>query len=166
VIDWSAIDKTKPADWTSLAQLLMQKAVAVIQAAQRPPLEELQGDLQAFVMAATSKCPPAALSAVNTSSRQVTAAALAIDLADLQTRSARLDAAGAKVSAIAGSVREEELKLRLANVKRVLDELNGLTADLMQFRAEIDGIPKKDVPARIETILALLSKIQRRAQAV
>lgn len=166
MIDWSAIDKKDPTAWTKLAELLLQKAMAVIQAGERPAMQAVQADLGSFVVEANSKTPVAALSATNAASRQVTNALVALDITDLATRSAKLDAAGAKVAAVAGTVQSEALKLQLTALRGVLDELDGFAAEVRGFREAIDGIPKKDVPARLDEVLALLAKIQERARAV
>lgn len=165
MIDLTSIDKTKSADWIRLAELLLQKAVAAIQTPEKNALRDIQSDLTAFVQEATSKCPTDVLTAVNSAGRQVAAALLALDVADLATRSARLDAAGAKVAVAASVARSEAQKLQLNGVRQVLDELNGVASEVRQFRDQIASIPKKDIPAKLELVLDLLVKLEQRARA-
>ena len=164
MIDWSTIDKTQPSDWTHLAELLMQKVVAAIQNPVRQALDELQSDINEFAMRASNRCPTAALVSINTSNRQVASAIAALDIEDLATRNAVFDAAGAKVSVAAGTLREEKQKLELTKLKGAIDQLSVLAAEVQKFRAEISGIAKKDVPDRIDAILKLLTAIQDKAR--
>ena len=166
MIDWNGIDKTKPADWIRLSESLMQKAMAAVQASDKAALQGMQADLKELALAATLACPPDVLGAINSSSRQVAAALLAIDLTNLAERSARLDAAGAKIAVAANAAKAEASRLRLEAARRVIDELNGISLEVRQLRDQLGDIPKKDIPAKLDAVLDLLVKLEQRARAV
>ena len=164
MIDWNDYDRLDPADWVRLADLLLQKAIAAIHAAEEPLLKTVHADLVDFMAKATAHCPRATMVSINATDRQVTKAILALKIKDLAARSATLDAAGAKVSGMARSVREDTLELQLAQVRGVLGELAGLSQEVHQLRDDLSGLAKRDVPARIDAIQTILRGIQGRAQ--
>jgi hypothetical protein len=163
MIDWTAIDVNKPDDWRRLADALVQRAIALIQAAtDKPLLRDLQADLKDVALKATLACPIPVLALLNSTNRQVTAALLAVDIANLAERSAALDAAGAKVSLAAAGAKTEAARLRLDDVLKGLADLSAAAGELKALRDDLDATPKKDIPAKIDKVLAALMSFEGR----
>ena len=164
MIDWTTIDTTRATDWVRLAELLCNKAAAAIQAADRAALSAIQGDLGEFAGRADMFCPPGVLTNVNAAARQVAAALIALDVAELETRSAKLDAAGAKVGVAAAALSGQAARLRLVAVEDAIKQLTAVTNEARAFRDKIKSTSKKDLDAKAEALVLLLDQLYQRFQ--
>ncbi|MBX3323514.1 MAG: hypothetical protein KF757_11025 [Phycisphaeraceae bacterium] len=161
MIDWRKLDKRSPLAWTALADQLIAKSQFFISAesVDQGGVDEAIRDMSEFVQNANTICPVEAIEAVRRASNQLTKAQAAAAIADLATRSARLDAISARLSSASNELKADAARLRLEPVRKALGAASTALAKVKEVEASVANLSKNDIAGRATEIAKVLESL-------
>jgi hypothetical protein len=161
MIDWTEVDRAAMPSWIALSTRLIDRAQTLLtsDAPVEKALRESQLDLAEFVAQANLQCPDAAVAAIRRTSDQVTRALQAVQIQDLQLRTATFEAIKARMSSAANELRADAARLRLEPARKALTVANAVASKVRALAIEVKGLRKDELPGKLGELLAELEEL-------
>lgn len=161
MIDWNGFDKDSPSAWTSLADQLIAKSQFAVSSApfDKASVDAAMDDLREFISKVTLSCPVEAIEAVRRASSQLAEAVVAAAIADLGTRSARLDAISARLSSASNELKAKAAQLRLEPARRALAQARVLLSKAEELRKNAPNLTKNDTADELGRLIRMVKSI-------
>lgn len=161
MIDWSGFDKDSPFAWTTLADQLIARAQFAVSSApfDQAAIEAASDDFREFTSKVTLSCPVEAIEAIRRASSQLAESVVAAAIADLATRSARLDAVSARLSSASNELKAKAAQLRLEPARRALAHAQILLSKAEELRKNAPNLTKNDTADELGRLIRLIKSI-------